>query len=54
MVQGIIVVKGEVRSHGASSYQNVEGFVGHCKGLAFILSKIGNHWMVWSRDETYH
>ena len=41
-----------VRSPGAL-YQNEEGFVGHCKGLAFILSKIGSHWMVWHRDETY-
>lgn len=30
-----------------------EGFAGHCKDLAFTLCKMGSHWRVWNRDETY-
>lgn len=41
-----------VRLHVGALCQTVEGLVGHCKDLAFILSKIGSHWRVWSGNET--
>lgn len=48
----MVVSEVGVRSRGSLS-QIVEGFVGRCRDLTFILSKRGSHWKLWSRDETY-